>query len=483
MQLTARQVELLNSTNPQDNAELLASLGGDEQLLHKLVNMFGPGGSQFNATNYGKTSSSLGAKPDQMFWKAYQDAGIMDAAGNMLKHQDNDGNWVAGAPGGSYSATAVDPSQSWSGVNAQGGFTGGTGVGVPSGAFNSNTGKPMTPEELMAALNGTSASGSQTGTGSGVAGSGINAGSGGGAGSNVGTLGSEGGATTPGVNGTVTPKATEAGGGSTANGNTGDTGGLPVASAATYNRSDYGRYDAPTRPDDTTTPWDFFNDKGYQFALKEGADAVNNSQAAKGSFLSGNTLKELSDRATGTASQFYGDAYNRWMGNKQFSEGQFNSDRNFGLGQFNADRSFEYGANTDERNYNNANRMWDSTFNNNNRIDARNFDYTAANNDRNFNEDLRRYDLGFNYNAANNDATRNTDTLKYLAGLGAGSNNSSASFYAQLANLLSSNNLTGAGANAAGNTGSANSLTNIFNALMPYLMSSGTVPTTTTTKP
>lgn len=465
MNLTARQVELLNSTNPQDNAELLASLGGDEQLLHKLVNMFGPGGSQYNATNYGKTSSSLGAKPDQMFWKQYQDMGVMDANGNMLKHQDNNGNWVAGAPGGTFSAMEVDPNQSWSGVNAQGGFTGGTGQGVPSGAFNSGTGKPMTQEELMAALkggsttNGTGTNGSGTGIGSGTAAGGINAGSGGGAGAGTNSLGSEG-----------------AAGGSTANGNTGDTGGFPMASAASYKRPDYGHYAAPTRPEDATTPWDFFNDKGYQFALKEGADAVNNSQAAKGSLLSGNTLKELSDRATGTASQYYGDAYNRYMQNKNFSEGQFNADRNFGANQFNADRSFEYGANTDERNYNNANRQWDTAFNNANRIDARNFDYGAAKDERDYNEGVRRYDQGFNYTAANNDESRKTETLRFLAGLGSNANNNSSSFYAQLANLLSANNLTGAGANAAGNQGNANSLVGMFNALMPYLMSGASSP-------
>ena len=135
MNLTARQVELLNSTNPQDNAELLASLGGDENLLRQLVNMYGPGGSQFNATNYGHTSSSLGGKPDPMFWAQYQAAGIMDANGNMLKHQDNNGNWVDGPPGGSFSAASnVNPGSSWSGVNASGGFTGGTGTGAGTGA-------------------------------------------------------------------------------------------------------------------------------------------------------------------------------------------------------------------------------------------------------------------------------------------------------------------------------------------------------------
>jgi len=471
MNLTARQVELLNSTNPKDNPELLASVGGDQQLLAQLVNMFGPGGSQYNATNYGHTSSSVGSQPEPMFANIYKQLGYMDANGNMLKHQDNNGNWVDGANVGNFQATTVDPGQSWSGTNAQGGFTGGTGVGVTSGAFNSNTGAPMSLAELTAALNPTRPTpGAPAGgptqpanprTTPGAPGSPV---SGGG----TGTPGA-GGGTTPGTGGTGS-----VGGGSTANGNTGDTGGFPMASASTYTPKDYGKYTAPTRPDDASTPWDFFNDKGYQFALKEGKDAAENSAAARGSLLSGNTLKELSDRATGTASQFYGDAYNRWMGNKQFSEGQYNSDRNFGANQFNTDRSFGYNSDTNARDYNNANRMWDSTFNNNNRIDARNFDYTAAIGDRDFNEGVRRYDQGFNYNAENTDANRNTETLRFLAGLGANANNSSGSFYAQLANLLSQNGLTGAGAGAAGNQGGANSLTNIFNALMPYLMGNGT---------
>lgn len=50
---------------------------------------------------------------------------------------------------------------------------------------------------------------------------------------------------------------------------------------------------------------------GYQFRLQQGTQAVNNSQAAKGSFLSGATLKALQDYSQGLASEEYGNAWNR----------------------------------------------------------------------------------------------------------------------------------------------------------------------------
>ena len=164
--MTARQVELLNSTNPQDNAELLASLGGDENLLHQLVNMYGPtGGNGYNGNNYGMTASNVAqsaASVPESIKAYYKSVGIMDANGNFLKHQDNDGNWVDGPPGGSYSAATVDPSSSWSGVNASGGFAGGTGTSAPYG-FNSQTGAPLSQAQLTAALGGGGSTAGATG--------------------------------------------------------------------------------------------------------------------------------------------------------------------------------------------------------------------------------------------------------------------------------------------------------------------------------
>jgi len=62
---------------------------------------------------------------------------------------------------------------------------------------------------------------------------------------------------------------------------------------------------------------DFYSDPGYQFTLQQGQNAVNNSAAARGGLLSGSAAKGLTNYTTGLANQTYGDAYNRWMGNRQ----------------------------------------------------------------------------------------------------------------------------------------------------------------------
>jgi hypothetical protein len=50
---------------------------------------------------------------------------------------------------------------------------------------------------------------------------------------------------------------------------------------------------------------------GYQFQLQQGLQSVNNSAAAKGSLMSGRTLKELNNYAQGQASTGFADAWNR----------------------------------------------------------------------------------------------------------------------------------------------------------------------------
>lgn len=56
---------------------------------------------------------------------------------------------------------------------------------------------------------------------------------------------------------------------------------------------------------------ELFLDPGYQFRLQQGIDAINRSQAAKGSLKSGATLKKLVEYGQGVGSQEYGNAYNR----------------------------------------------------------------------------------------------------------------------------------------------------------------------------
>lgn len=57
---------------------------------------------------------------------------------------------------------------------------------------------------------------------------------------------------------------------------------------------------------------DFEKDPGYEFRLNEGLGAVQGSAAARGSMLSGATLKALNDYGSNYASSEYGKAYDRF---------------------------------------------------------------------------------------------------------------------------------------------------------------------------
>lgn len=57
---------------------------------------------------------------------------------------------------------------------------------------------------------------------------------------------------------------------------------------------------------------DFQADPGYAFRQSEGQKAINNSAAARGSSLSGATLKALTKYGQDFASNEFNNAYNRW---------------------------------------------------------------------------------------------------------------------------------------------------------------------------
>lgn len=58
-------------------------------------------------------------------------------------------------------------------------------------------------------------------------------------------------------------------------------------------------------------PSDLQNDPGYAFTLQQGQDALQRAAAAKGQLFSSGTLKSLAGYTTGTANQYFGDAFNR----------------------------------------------------------------------------------------------------------------------------------------------------------------------------
>jgi hypothetical protein len=66
------------------------------------------------------------------------------------------------------------------------------------------------------------------------------------------------------------------------------------------------------------TQQDFQNnmDPAYQFDLQQGQQALERSAAARGSLMSGGTLKDLTNYAQGSASNEYQNAYNRFMNNQ-----------------------------------------------------------------------------------------------------------------------------------------------------------------------
>lgn len=66
-------------------------------------------------------------------------------------------------------------------------------------------------------------------------------------------------------------------------------------------------------------------DPGYKFRLAQGMDSVQNSAAARGGLLSGNTLKALTDYSQNTASNEYMNAFNRLAGISGTGQAQANS--------------------------------------------------------------------------------------------------------------------------------------------------------------
>lgn len=71
-----------------------------------------------------------------------------------------------------------------------------------------------------------------------------------------------------------------------------------------------GQFQAPTGAQAAATP-------GYQFALQQGQNAIQNSSAARGGLLSTGTQKTLDQYSQGLADQTYSDTYNRALGEYQ----------------------------------------------------------------------------------------------------------------------------------------------------------------------
>jgi hypothetical protein len=82
-----------------------------------------------------------------------------------------------------------------------------------------------------------------------------------------------------------------------------------------------------TTPFKARSPEEITKDPAYQFQLKQGAEALQRSAAARGTLLTGGTLKDLEGYAQGLASTFNDKYYNRDIGEYQMANGIFNQNQ------------------------------------------------------------------------------------------------------------------------------------------------------------
>jgi hypothetical protein len=103
--------------------------------------------------------------------------------------------------------------------------------------------------------------------------------------------------------------------------------------------------------DDAPTDVTEQNDPGFQFRLKEGAQAIQRSAAAKGTLLTGGTMKDLNSWAQGQASNEYGKVYDRAFNEYTTANQIFNQNQNNQFGRLNTlssqglSAAGQYGAN------------------------------------------------------------------------------------------------------------------------------------------
>lgn len=83
----------------------------------------------------------------------------------------------------------------------------------------------------------------------------------------------------------------------------------------------YGSFEAPTGVTEQ-------NDPGYQFRLSQGLNALQNSAAARGGLLSSGTAKAINDYAQNSASNEYGNVYNRALQGYLTNFNTFNANQN-----------------------------------------------------------------------------------------------------------------------------------------------------------
>lgn len=117
----------------------------------------------------------------------------------------------------------------------------------------------------------------------------------------------------------------------------------------------YGTTQNPTAPTPYQRPEKFSGPGAFEFdakkamdspilqaALKRARGEVQSSAAAQGSLFSGNTLKDLDDRALETTYRFLENE-------RDFAAGRHDNERNFAAGRYDNERGFDYGQSRDAR--------------------------------------------------------------------------------------------------------------------------------------
>jgi hypothetical protein len=207
---------------------------------------------------------------------------------------------------------------------------------------------------------------------------------------------------------------------------------------------------------------DFEDDFGYQFRRDEGTRGVEQSAAARGSVLSGGTLKELTRFNQGLASDEVDRAHGRWAdqhnrhgaaleGQQAFDYNAWDKNKATRLDALGGERAFDYGVFGDQKNTELGSL-----------VDRRNFDFGAWGDNRDF-----QYGALNNMVGIGQDATDDQNQLRqFWGGLRSGNRIANAvqqgNWQQNAANNIAEF-LAGQGnAQAAGEVGSANAWSNAF---------------------
>lgn len=254
--------------------------------------------------------------------------------------------------------------------------------------------------------------------------------------------------------------------------------GIDPVNAAHY------QFQAPVAPVSATahqfTAPTITDDPGYQFRLEQGQKALERNLAAQGKYLSGAALKELTEYGQGMASQEYGAAYQRALGENQLAYGRDVETNQIAYQRALAENQqlFERGMITNEQAQQRALQI--------NQL-AYSRDYTQ--NQDTYQRALTENQLGYErgatqnqqayqrqldaYNAEIANANRQFGQYSTLAQLGSGAAGTTAALGAQAGAAQAENLLGAANANAAGRIGSANAfnqgLSSVGSAAQQYL--------------